>query len=122
GEATVPRPPGRLDDAVHDVDPFDVEQITGVVLGNLGHAELGEQVDAGIQGDVAHAGPYGDQPRLGKFQFLGQGARSLWARVRDRIALLSSYPAKSAASPVAAFPNSWSKRTTSSSSTASNSS
>src|SRR5207249_636215 len=82
----VPRPPTRLDDAVLDVDPFDVEQIAGVVLGNLSHAELGEQVDAGIQGDVAHAGPYGDQPRLGKLQFLGQGARSLWARVRDRIA------------------------------------
>ena len=72
-EEPVPRPAARLDQAVLDLDVVDVEQVARLELGRDVHAELGEQVEAGVQGHVAHARPDGDQPRVGEFELVRHG-------------------------------------------------
>ena len=50
-----------------------LEQTAGLVLGDGAHFQLGQEVHAGIQGDVSHARPHGDKPRVIELQFLRHG-------------------------------------------------
>ena len=62
--------------AALDLDVVDVEQLAGLELGEQVHAELGQQVVAGVEGHVPHPRPDGHQPRVGEGQFGGHESLS----------------------------------------------
>jgi len=75
GEKTIARPIPRRDHTLLDLDVLHIKKVGRFVLSDRVHRQFGQQIKAGVESDMTHAGPDSDQPRIFEFQFLGHGNR-----------------------------------------------
>ena len=79
-EKAIARLTDGLDQPLLHLDVIDIKEIRHLELGDYVHVELHQKIVAGIECDLPHTGPDGDQPGMVKFRFLCHRGYSLSSR------------------------------------------